>query len=90
MMRLNTAMKSPYVKNAPALEEKNAILKSHSFTPKNVPAPSTSRKSPISVSEQVKPIPMNSPSSAESSTGFLLAKDSARAKMMQLTTMSGR
>ena len=44
---------------------------------------------PISVSASVKPEPMPRPSTAESSTGFLLAKASARARMMQFTTIRG-
>ena len=45
---------------------------------------------PISVSVAVKPMPMPKPSSTLGNTGFLEANISARAKMMQLTTMSGK
>ena len=44
---------------------------------------------PSSSRARVKPSPMPSPSTAEGSTRFLEAKASARARMMQLTTMSG-
>ena len=42
-----------------------------------------------SVMAKVKPSPMPRPSAMLSTGGFLDAKDSARAKMMQLTTISG-
>lgn len=57
-------------------------------TPKIVPAPNNSRTQLKSVIARVKPSPMPSPSSMEASGGFLKAKDSARAKMMQFTTIS--
>ena len=44
---------------------------------------------PISVSASVKPTPMPSPSNTDASTPFLLANASARARMMQFTTISG-
>ena len=57
-------------------------------TPKIVPAPNNSRTQLKSVIARVKPSPMPSPSSMEARGGFLKAKDSARAKMMQFTTIS--
>ncbi len=56
----------------------------------NVPAPTTSRTTAIRNSASVKPMPMPMPSRIESNTLCLLANISARPRMMQLTTMSGR
>ena len=58
--------------------------------PNTVPAPSNSRMMPMASSAAVKPTPIPRPSTMLGSTGFLLANISARPKMMQLTTMSGR
>ena len=54
-----------------------------------MPEPISSRTAEISVSDTVKPSPMPRPSVMEASGLFLDAKASARAKMMQLTTISG-
>ena len=59
-------------------------------TPNSVPAPKSSRTQPISTSVRVKPRPMPRPSSAESSTVCFEANISARPRMMQFTTISGR
>jgi hypothetical protein len=53
------------------------------------PLPMSSRMEPISIRASVKPNPMPMPSMAEASTPFFEANASARARMMQLTTMSG-
>jgi histidinol dehydrogenase len=58
--------------------------------PAKVAFPNTSRTNPIRKSVRVKPIPIPTPSSAESITVFLLANISARPRMIQLTTMSAR
>lgn len=58
--------------------------------PKIVPLPKNSRMAPMTISAPVKPAPMPSPSRADRPTLFLLAKASARPRMMQLTTISGR
>ena len=55
-----------------------------------VPAPSSSRKKPMSTRAKVKPRPMTTPSIADGRTLFLDAYASARPRMMQFTTISGR
>ena len=57
--------------------------------PNQVPLPRISRSEPRKVSDMVKPRPMPRPSATEAATPFLAAKASARARMMQFTTMSG-
>ena len=57
--------------------------------PKAVPLPRSSRISPIIPNARVKPIPIPRPSSAESTTEFLLANISALPRMIQFTTISG-
>ena len=57
--------------------------------PSIVPLPKSSRTAPIIVSAPVKPSPILIPSSALGSGEFLAAKLSARARIMQLTTISG-
>ena len=57
--------------------------------PSIVPLPISSRIAPIRTSAQVKPSPMPIPSKSEATTPFLKAKASARARIMQLTTMRG-
>ena len=88
--RLNTAINTAYVKNAPALEEKNPIWKFIIWILKSVPYPKNSLTAPIRVSARVKPIPINNPSRIDQPTLFLLAKLSALPRIMQLTTISGR
>ena len=58
-------------------------------TPKNSPAPKSSLTAPIAVSATVKPSPIPRPSNMDGMTGFLEAKDSARPRMIQFTTISG-
>ena len=58
--------------------------------PKKLPLPKNSRMMPMIVRATVKPSPVATPSTALSRTGFLLANASARPKMIQLTTMSGK
>ena len=60
-----------------------------SLIPKNEALPSSSRTSPRTVSERVKPSPIPIPSSAESATLFFDAKASALPRTMQFTTISG-
>ena len=57
---------------------------------KIVPLPSNSLIKPISVSASVKPKPIPRPSRMLSPTLLELANASALARMIQLTTMSGR
>ena len=59
-------------------------------SPKIVPAPIISRMAPIRTRVAVKPMPMPSASRMEGSRVFLLANISARARIMQLTTIRGR
>jgi hypothetical protein len=54
-----------------------------------VPLPMISRIEPIIASANVNPMPIPKPSTIEGSRGFLLAKASARANIMQFTTISG-
>jgi len=60
-----------------------------SFIPNIDPSPKSSRIMPSSVSARVKPIPMPIPSIKEWKGLFLEAKDSARASIIQFTTISG-
>ena len=83
-------MNKPKVKKEPALEEKKPICRFQTLKPKIFPLPKSSLKAPIRVSAIVKPMPINNPSQAEAKTPFLLAKLSALARIMQLTTIRGR
>ena len=56
----------------------------------NVPAPKSSRIAPIKVRVAVKPIPIPKPSKMLGTTEFLEANISARAKIIQFTTISGK
>ena len=58
--------------------------------PAKVPFPNTSLKVAISKRAMVNPIPIPSPSNAESKTVFLRANISARPRMIQFTTISAR
>ena len=89
-IKLNMPIKIPKVKKEPALEEKKAIWKSQSLTPKIIPLPKISLNAPIRVKAIVKPKSIKSPSAADAITPFLLAKLSALAKIMQFTTISGK
>ena len=91
-MPVTAASVSPRRINPPAGCTAMAIGSNHSGmkrVPKMVPEPSNSRMQDKSVIASVKPNPMPRPSAALRSGGFLKAKASARAKMMQLTR-SGR
>ena len=57
--------------------------------PKTVPFPKNSRTIPIAVSATVKPKPIPIPSNIESKGLFFDAKASARASIIQFTTISG-
>jgi hypothetical protein len=57
--------------------------------PKIAPLPRISRTAPTAVRESVKPKPIPTPSSTESSGVFFEAKASARPRIMQFTTISG-
>ena len=58
--------------------------------PNQVPEPRISRIEPITRSAKVKPIPIPTPSKADLTTVFLLANISARPRMIQFTTISGK
>ncbi|KFB77078.1 MAG: hypothetical protein AW06_001837 [Candidatus Accumulibacter cognatus] len=55
----------------------------------SVPPPISSRSPPSSASVHSMPMPMQTPSNAACSGGFLLAKASTRASTMQLVTIRG-
>ena len=57
-------------------------------TPKNAPAPKSSRSAPRQKSAKVKPRPMPNPFAIETPIGFFDANASARPRMMQFTTIS--
>ena len=54
-----------------------------------MPAPKISRTEPKNINASVKPKPIPTPSKAEANTPFFDAKASARARMIQLTTING-
>ena len=58
--------------------------------PNQVPEPRISRMEPMISRAKVKPIPIPIPSRADLNTLFLLANISARPRMIQFTTISGR
>ena len=92
-MALEAATSIPKTKNPPG-GSKNIIIglikREVTGNEKSEPAPSSSLTAPISVSTAVKPIPIPAPSSTLASGGFLEANISARASIMQFTTISGR
>ena len=66
------------------------IKREVSGSEKSEPAPKSSRIAPIRVKTAVKPTPIPRPSSTLGSTEFLDANISARARIIQFTTISGR
>jgi hypothetical protein len=86
------AIKNPRIINPPGGSKKISmgfISPVRKDLPKIDPAPNISLTDPINTSDTVKPIPMPIPSKMESQTGFRFAKDSARAMIMQFTTING-
>ena len=81
----------PNVRKAPGGRMNTSILKSSgkSRKLKIVPLPNSSRKIPSMVSPNVKPNPMPIPSQADANGVFFAAKDSARPRMTQFTTIRG-
>ena len=81
----------PNVRKAPGGRMKTSILKSSGKIRKLkiVPLPKSSRKIPSIVSPSVKPNPMPIPSQADAKGVFFAAKDSARPRMTQFTTIRG-
>ena len=72
------------------IKVKRSTLSGMMVMPNQLPAPMISRIEPITTRVRVKPRPMPRPSMAESSTLFFEANISARPRMMQFTTISGR
>ena len=84
------------VKNAPAGAMKISAGLPMSVIPpvpsedaNTLPVPRSSLMKPITVRAHVNPAPIASPSTTEARGGFFEANASARARMMQLTTISG-
>ena len=92
-IQITSAIRQPNTKKPPG-GVMNTVMGSTAAgmtcMPNSVPAPSTSRTEPITTRVPVKPRPMPRPSSAERPMLFLEANISARPRMMQFTTMSGR
>ena len=88
MMKLNSAIMQPKAMKPKALAPAPLMAgKPGMAMPANAPPAKNSRTMPIRQRAPVKPRPIERPSSALYSGGLQEAKLSARARMMQLTTM---
>lgn len=85
------AIRYPSAINAPGANTNISIpyLSGKIVKSKIFPVPRNSLILPKSVRAKVKPIPIPNPSREESKTEFFDAKDSALARTIQLTTISG-
>ena len=89
-IKLTAAMRHPSVRKAPAGKAKKSIgLKPGRVMPSTEPAPRTSLKRPRMLRAKVKPIPINNPSTIETTGPFLEANASALARIIQFTTIKG-